>query len=58
MDAGEKQYWFDVLPQMTAEQKDELFDTLVTEFRRSADPLGQELDSIGESLNPQPGSGP
>ena len=31
MDSGEKQYWFDILPSMTAEQVDRLFNILETE---------------------------
>lgn len=34
MDAGEKQYWFDILPSMTDEQVDRLFDILETERRK------------------------
>ena len=31
MDDNEKQYWFDIMPSMTAEQKDRLFTILETE---------------------------
>jgi len=34
MDANEKQYWFDILPSMTDEQVDRLFDILETERRK------------------------
>lgn len=34
MDSGEKQYWFDILPSMTDEQVDRLFDILETERRK------------------------
>lgn len=34
MDTNEKQYWFDILPSMTDEQIDRLFDILETERRK------------------------
>ncbi len=34
MDNNEKQYWFDILPSMTDEQIDRLFDILETERRK------------------------
>jgi hypothetical protein len=34
MDFSEKQYWFDILPSMTDEQIDRLFDILETERRK------------------------
>jgi hypothetical protein len=34
MDNNEKQYWFDILPSMTPEQVDRLFDILETERRK------------------------
>ncbi len=34
MDNNEKQYWFDILPSMTDEQVDRLFDILETERRK------------------------
>ncbi|MDD2565264.1 MAG: hypothetical protein PHZ26_01115 [Candidatus Gracilibacteria bacterium] len=37
MDNNEKQYWFDILPSMTDEQVDRLFDILETERRKLED---------------------
>jgi len=37
MDNNEKQYWFDILPSMTDEQIDRLFDILETERRKLED---------------------
>lgn len=34
LDNNEKQYWFDILPSMTDEQIDRLFDILETERRK------------------------
>ena len=34
MDNSEKQYWFDILPSMTDEQVDRLFDILETERKK------------------------
>jgi hypothetical protein len=34
MDDSEKQYWFDILPSMTDDQVDRLFDILETERRK------------------------
>ncbi|MBP8016728.1 hypothetical protein KAZ01_01860 [Candidatus Gracilibacteria bacterium] len=34
MDNNEKQYWFDILPSMTDEQVDRLFDILETERKK------------------------
>lgn len=34
MDNNEKQYWFDIIPSMTDEQIDRLFDILETERRK------------------------
>ena len=34
MDNNEKQYWFDILPSMTDEQIDRLFDILETERKK------------------------
>lgn len=37
MDNNEKQYWFDILPSMTDEQIDRLFEILETERRKLED---------------------
>ena len=34
MDNSEKQYWFDILPSMTDDQVDRLFDILETERKK------------------------
>ncbi len=50
MDVAEKQYWFDIIPQMASEQKERLFDTLATKLRREVDPTLKELGVIGQGL--------
>jgi len=56
MDIAEKQYWFDVLPNMTGAQKARLLDTLATQLRRDIDPIRKELGALGEGLRPPVGS--
>lgn len=48
----EKQYWLDMLPQMTAEQRQQLQDTLIAEFQKNINPLQQELNAISQQLPP------
>ncbi|EKE30163.1 MAG: tetratricopeptide TPR_3 [uncultured bacterium (gcode 4)] len=51
MDNNEKQYWFDILPSMTDEQIDRLFDILETERRKLEDlevKYQEEIKSLNE----------
>lgn len=50
MDNNEKQYWFDILPSMTDEQVDRLFDILETE-RRKLEELELKYQEEIKSLN-------
>ena len=50
MDNNEKQYWFDILPSMTDEQIDRLFDILETE-RRKLEELELKYQEEIKSLN-------
>ncbi|EKE28756.1 MAG: tetratricopeptide TPR_3 [uncultured bacterium (gcode 4)] len=50
MDNNEKQYWFDILPSMTDEQIDRLFDILETE-RRKLEELEVKYQEEIKSLN-------
>lgn len=50
MDNNEKQYWFDILPSMTDEQVDRLFDILDTE-RRKLEELEIKYQEEIKSLN-------
>ena len=50
MDDNEKQYWFDILPSMTDEQIDRLFDILETE-RRKLEELEVKYQEEIKSLN-------
>jgi len=56
MDAGEKQYWYNVLPDMTGEQKERLFNQLSTELRRGVYPALKELGTNGQSLQIKSGN--
>lgn len=49
MDQTEKQYWFDVLPIMTNEQIDRLFDILEIE-RRKLEELEKKYEIIRNSM--------
>ena len=50
MDDNEKQYWFDILPSMTAEQVDRLFNILETE-RVKLEELEQKYQEEIKTLN-------
>ena len=50
MDDNERQYWFDILPSMTNEQIDRLFDILDTEKRKLYDLEKKYQDEI-KNLN-------
>lgn len=50
MDDGERQYWFDILPSMNADQINRLKDILETE-RRKLDELEKKYQSEIETLN-------
>lgn len=50
MDDGERQYWFDILPSMNADQIKRLDDILETE-RRKLDELEKKYQTEIESLN-------
>ena len=50
MDHAERQYWFDILPSMTDDQVDRLFDILETERRKLAE-LEQKYQDEIQTLN-------
>lgn len=50
MDNNEKQYWFDILPSMTDEQVDRLFDILETERKKLEELESKYQDEI-KNLN-------
>lgn len=50
MDDDERQYWFDIMPSMTDEQVDRLFNILDTE-RKKLDTLEQKYQKEIKSLN-------
>ncbi len=50
MDDSERQYWFDILPSMNADQVQRLYDILETE-RRKLDELEKKYQNEIESLN-------
>lgn len=50
MDNAEKQYWFDILPSMTDEQVDRLFDILETE-RKELEKLEVNFQEEIKTLN-------
>lgn len=50
IDNNEKQYWFDILPSMTDEQVDRLFNILMTE-RRQLEELNMKYQEEIKSLN-------
>ncbi len=50
MDNTEKQYWFDILPSMTDEQVDRLFNILMTE-RRQLEELNLKYQEEIKTLN-------
>lgn len=50
IDNNEKQYWFDILPSMTNEQIDRLFNILLTE-RRQLEELNLKYQEEIKSLN-------
>ena len=50
MDDGERQYWFDILPSMNADQVQRLTDILVTEKKKLAE-LEAKYQTEIESLN-------
>jgi len=50
MDSAEKQYWFDILPSMTNEQVQKLYDILDTE-RKKLQELEEKYQKEIESLN-------
>ena len=50
MDDNEKQYWFDIMPSMSAEQIDRLFDILETE-RRKLEELEVKYQEQMKNLN-------
>jgi uncharacterized protein YsxB (DUF464 family) len=50
IDNNEKQYWFDILPSMTDEQVDRLFNILVTE-RRQLEELNLKYQEEIKTLN-------
>ena len=50
MDTGEKQYWFDILPSMTPEQVQKLYDILETE-KQKLDELETKYQQEIEELN-------
>lgn len=50
MDNNEKQYWFDILPSMTDEQVDRLFDILDTE-RKKLEELEKKYQEEIKNLN-------
>ena len=56
LNTAEKQYWLDTLPKMSVGQRQQLQDTLAAEFRKSGDPLQQQLDAINQQLPPAGGS--
>ncbi len=52
MDDQEKQYWFDIMPSMTEEQIDRLFDILETERRKLEEleiKYQQEMKKLNET---------
>ena len=50
MDSGEKQYWFDILPSMTPEQVQKLYNILETE-KQKLDELENKYQQEIEQLN-------
>lgn len=50
IDNNEKQYWFDILPSMTDEQVDRLFNILMTE-RRQLEELNMKYQEEIKTLN-------
>jgi Spy/CpxP family protein refolding chaperone len=50
IDNNEKQYWFDILPSMTEEQVDRLFNILMTE-RRQLEELNVKYQEEIKTLN-------
>ena len=50
IDNNEKQYWFDILPSMTDEQIDRLFNILITE-RRQLEELNMKYQEEIKTLN-------
>jgi desulfoferrodoxin (superoxide reductase-like protein) len=50
IDNNEKQYWFDILPSMTDEQIDRLFNILMTE-RRQLEELNVKYEEEIKTLN-------
>lgn len=50
IDNNEKQYWFDILPSMTTEQVDRLFNILMTE-RRQLEELNLKYQEEIKTLN-------
>ena len=52
IDNNEKQYWFDILPSMTNEQIDRLFNILMTE-RRQLEELNVKYQEEIKNLNEQ-----
>lgn len=53
MESLEKQYWLELLPEMSEEQKDKLKGILGEGIRRSSDPIQRELDKINrQNLEP------
>ncbi len=50
IDNNEKQYWFDILPSMTDEQIDRLFNILMTE-RRQLEELNMKYQEEIKTLN-------
>ena len=50
IDNNEKQYWFDILPSMTSEQIDRLFNILLTE-RKQLEELNIKYQEEIKSLN-------
>lgn len=50
METDEKQYWFDVYPELTQEQKERLYDMLSTGLLREVDPTLNELRKIEQTM--------
>ena len=50
MAVNEKQYWFDIYPEMTLGQKERLFDTLSTALLREIDSTLNALSKIEQAI--------
>lgn len=50
METDEKQYWFDVYPELTQEQKERLYDMLSTALQREVDPTLNELRKLNQTM--------